>query len=116
VLILTAPPGFVPVVEGASCEPVEGDPSSIRCIVTPGARIIVRTTVAGVARQATPPPTPAAPVVSGSLAGVTTNNVRALPQSGAGATTRGVNRAALALLVPVLLAGTGLLVLRRTRE
>lgn len=116
VLILTAPPGFVPVVEGASCEPVDGDPSSVRCVVTPGARIVVRTTVAGVARQATRAPTPLAPVVSGSVAGLTSTNVTALPHAGAPPNMRGVNRAVLLLLVPALLAGAGLTVLRRSRE
>jgi hypothetical protein len=113
VLVVTAPPGFVPEVTGASCEPVDGDPSSLRCVVAPGARITVRVTVAGVARQATPPPTPVPPSVAGA---VVTNTVAALPRAGVAEPSRPLNRSAALLAIPLLLTGTGLFLLRRRSQ
>jgi hypothetical protein len=58
VLVLTAPSGFAIEVSGAPCTAVAGQPNATRCQVSPNTRVTVRTTVAGVARQATLTPSP----------------------------------------------------------
>ena len=58
-LTIAAPAGFTVQVQGATCTPVPNQPNVVTCTVAPGARVTF-TTVAGVARQASPTPVAAA--------------------------------------------------------